>query len=60
MEKDYISIVLRSKNKFFTSKGGLPGVYITGTVPEAEFDLHIKLVLQVKTSRQRSPSGGVP
>ena len=60
MEKDYISIVLRSKNKVFTFKSGLPGVYFTDMVPGAEFDRHIRLVIQVMTSRPRSPSGGVP
>ncbi len=33
--------------------GGLPGVYFTDKVPEAEFDRHVREVLEVMTERPR-------
>ena len=33
--------------------GGLPGVYFTDKVPEAEFERHVRAVLRVMTSRPR-------
>jgi len=55
MEKYYISIVLRSKKKVLALKGGLPDVYFTDMLSEAEFERHIKLVPRVMTSRQCGP-----
>jgi hypothetical protein len=33
--------------------GGLPGVYFTDKVPDAEFERHVRAVLAVMTSRPR-------
>jgi len=33
--------------------GGLPGIYFTDKVPEAEFERHVRAVLRVMTSSPR-------